>query len=166
VEQTDPWGAFLHSAIDADKRAGEPAHPPVSSVRGGVAQKVEDLKLKFWKKDYSQPVFMHPVIFISGAVLLGCLFAFQDWIFSRFWNYHMDLRTLLVAWATQFFLWGVICWFIWWQFRPQINNATLRTILTIFLPLSIVISVLEEMIWSCSSLDFPWAIPPCRSGTD
>jgi hypothetical protein len=103
---------------------------------------------------------MHPVIFISGAVLLGCLFAFQDWIFSRFWNYHMDLRILLVAWATQFFLWGVICWFIWWQFRPQINNATLRTILTIFLPLSIVISVLEEMIWVMLFPRFPMGHPP------
>jgi hypothetical protein len=90
---------------------------------------------------------MHPAIFISGAVLLGCLFALQEWVSSRFWNYKVSLHLLLGAWAMQYFLWGVICWVIWWQFRSQINTATLRTILTFFLPMSIVLSVVEEMIW-------------------
>jgi two-component system LytT family sensor kinase len=125
-----------------------------------LGQKVEVLELKFWEKDYSQPVFMHPAIFISGATLLGCLFAMQEWVFSRFWNYHVNLHVLLGAWAVQYFLWGTICWFIWWQFRPQIYNATLRTILTIFLPLSLVLAVLEEMIWVTLFPRFPMGHPP------
>jgi signal transduction histidine kinase len=124
------------------------------------ASEVEDLKLKFWKKDYSQPVFMHPAIFISGAVLLGFLFALQEWISSRFWNYHINLRLLLSAWGVQYLLWGVLCWLVWWQLRPQINNATLRTILTFFLPLSIIISVLEEMIWIMVFPQLPMGRPP------
>jgi two-component system, LytTR family, sensor kinase len=118
------------------------------------------IKLKFWKKDFSQPVFMHPAIFISGAVLLGCLFGLQEWVYSRFWNYHINLRLLLAAWGVQYFLWGALCWIIWWQFRPQIYNATLRTIVTIFLPMSIVISVLEEMIWVMVFPRLPMGHPP------
>jgi two-component system, LytTR family, sensor kinase len=103
---------------------------------------------------------MHPAIFISGAVLLGFLFALQEWISSRFWNYHINLRLLLAAWGVQYLLWGVLCWLIWWQLRPQINNATLRTILTFFLPLSIIISVLEEMIWIMVFPQLPMGRPP------
>ena len=89
---------------------------------------------------------MHPAIFISGTVVLGCLFAVQEWISSRFWwNYHINLRLLLAAWGVQYLIWGILCWIMWWQFRPQINKANLRTILTVFLPLSIVISVIEEI---------------------
>jgi two-component system LytT family sensor kinase len=90
---------------------------------------------------------MHPAIFISGAVLLGALFALQEWIGSRFWNYHVHLGLLLEAWGVQYLLWGVICWLIWWKLRPQINNADLRTMLLLFFPFSIVVSVAEEMIW-------------------
>ncbi|HMH11580.1 MAG TPA: histidine kinase [Edaphobacter sp.] len=103
---------------------------------------------------------MHPAIFISGAVLLGCLFALQEWVYSHSWNYHINLRLLLAAWGVQYFLWGVLCWIIWWQFRPQINNATPRTILTIFLPLSIVIGVLEEVIWVIVFPQLPMGHPP------
>jgi two-component system LytT family sensor kinase len=90
---------------------------------------------------------MHPAIFIGAVVLLGCLFALQDWISSRFWNYHIPLGLLLQAWGVQYFIWGVVCWVLWLKLNPQINNATLRTMLTIFLPLSIAVSVGVEMIW-------------------
>lgn len=90
---------------------------------------------------------MHPAIFISGAVSLGALFALQEWISSRFWNYHVHLGLLFQAWGVQYFLWGAICWLIWWKLRSQINSANLRTMLLVFVPLSIVVSVAEEMIW-------------------
>jgi len=142
------------------ENTGETALPIALKTAHELGQKVEDLKLKFWKKDFSQPVFMHPAIFISGAVLLGCLFALQEWVYSHSWNYHINLRLLLVAWGVQYFLWGVLCWIIWWQFRSQINNATPRTILTIFLPLSIVIGVLEEVIWVMVFPQLPMGHPP------
>jgi two-component system LytT family sensor kinase len=110
--------------------------------------------------DGDQPFFMHPVIFLAGAVLLGALFALQEWISSRFWNYHVHLGLLLEAWGVQYFLWGMFCWLIWWKLRPQINNATLRTMLTLFLPLGIAVSVFEEMIWILVFPKLPMGRPP------
>jgi LytS/YehU family sensor histidine kinase len=49
---------------------------------------------------------------------------------------------------------------MWWQFRPQINKANLRTIFAVFLPLSIVISVIEEMIWITIFPRLPMGRPP------
>ncbi len=102
---------------------------------------------------------MHPAIFVGAAVSLGCLFALQEWISSRFWNYHVQLGLELQAWGVQFFIWGVLCWILWWTLSPQINNATLRTMLTVFLPLSIAVSVFEEMIWILSSRALPHGRP-------
>jgi two-component system LytT family sensor kinase len=103
---------------------------------------------------------MHPVIFLGGAVLLGALFALQDWVSSRFWNYHVHLDLLLKAWGVQYFLWGALCWLMWWKLRPQINNATVRTMLMLFFPLSIAVSVVEEMIWVLFFPKLPMGRPP------
>jgi anti-sigma regulatory factor (Ser/Thr protein kinase) len=103
---------------------------------------------------------MHPAIFIGAAVSLGCLFALQEWIYSHTWNYQVHLGILLQAWGVQYFIWGVLCWILWWTLHPQINNATLRTILTIFLPLSIAFSVFEEMIWILIFPTLPLGRPP------
>jgi hypothetical protein len=90
---------------------------------------------------------MHPVIFIGGATVLGVLFALQEWLDTRFWNYHIKLSLLANAWGVQYFLWGVLCWVMWFTLRDKINSATWRTILFLFVPLSIVVSVTEEIIW-------------------
>jgi hypothetical protein len=90
---------------------------------------------------------MHPVIFIGGATVLGVLFALQEWLDTRFWNYHIKLSLLANAWGVQYFLWGVLCWVMWFTLRGKINSATWRTILFLFVPLSIVVSVTEEIIW-------------------
>jgi len=103
---------------------------------------------------------MHPVIFLGGSVLLGALFALQEWISSRFWNYHVHLGLLLEAWGVQYFLWGVLCWLLWWKLRPQINSVNVRRMLTIVFPLSIVVSVVEEMIWIMVFPKLPLGRPP------
>lgn len=103
---------------------------------------------------------MHPVIFTGGAVLLGALFALQEWISSRFWNYHIHLGLLFEAWGVQYFLWGLLCWLIWWKLRSQIDHANLRTMLTVFAPLSIAVSVVEEMIWILIFPRLPMGRPP------
>jgi hypothetical protein len=46
-----------------------------------------------------QPVFMHPAVFISASVLLGELFALQDWMGMRLWSYHVGILVLLEAWG-------------------------------------------------------------------
>jgi two-component system, LytTR family, sensor kinase len=90
---------------------------------------------------------MHPVIFVSAAVLLGTLFALQEWMTMHLWSYHISLRLLFAAWWVQYFLWGVICWLLWRWCGPRIQRAKTFCIVTRVLPLSIVICVVEEMIW-------------------
>jgi signal transduction histidine kinase len=103
---------------------------------------------------------MHPLIFISGVTSLGLLFALQEWISSRFWNYHVELSLLLEAWGVQYFIWGVLCWILWWTLKSRINTANLKTILFLFLPLSLITSVLEETIWVLLFPRLPMGRPP------
>jgi hypothetical protein len=105
---------------------------------------------------------MHPLIFISGSTTLGLLFALQDWnTRMRFWNEeHVMLSVLLLAWGAQFFIWGVLCWVLWWTLRSRIYSANLKTILTLFLPLSLFASVLEETIWVILFPRLPMGRPP------
>jgi hypothetical protein len=103
---------------------------------------------------------MHPFIFITGATSLGLLFALQEWISSRFWNYHVNLGVEIQAWGTQFFIWGVLCWIMWFTLRPQIYSASVKTILLFFVPLSIFISVVEEILWTLIFPRLPMGKPP------
>lgn len=124
--------------------------------------KTRDTALTFanWKRDFNQPLFMHPLLFIGGATMLGFLFAIQEWIDSRFWNFHLHLDLLLLAWGAQFFLWGVLLWIIWLLLRPQINDSGWRTILFLFVPLSIAVCVFEEIIWVLLFPRLPMGRPP------
>jgi two-component system LytT family sensor kinase len=90
---------------------------------------------------------MHPAIFVSASVLLGTLFALQEWMTMRLWSYRMSIGLLFSAWWMQYFLWGVICWLLWRWCGPWIQRANAFRIFTQVLPLSIVASVVEEMIW-------------------
>jgi two-component system LytT family sensor kinase len=93
---------------------------------------------------------MHPAIFVGASVLLGVLFALQEWMSVRLWNYHIGIRLLLEAWGLQYFLWGVLCWLLWRWLGLRIQQAKALCIITRVLPLSIVTSIAEEMIWvSC-----------------
>jgi len=94
-----------------------------------------------------QPLLMHPAIFIGASVLLGVLFALQEWMGMRLWSYHVPLLLELEAWGLQYLLWGVICWTFWRLMRERIQKANLIWLVTRGLPLSIVTSVVVEMIW-------------------
>jgi two-component system, LytTR family, sensor kinase len=103
---------------------------------------------------------MHPLSFIGGATTLGFLFAIQEWVDSRSWNYHVNLGLLLVAWGAQYFIWGTILWVMWMAFRPQINNAGWKTILFVFVPVSVAVCILEEAIWVLLFPHLPMGHPP------
>jgi two-component system, LytTR family, sensor kinase len=90
---------------------------------------------------------MHPAIFVGSSVALGLLFALQEWTNLRMWSYHIAISQVLKAWGMQYFIWGVLCWLLWWWMGPQIQSAGLAVIITRLFPLSIAISILEEMIW-------------------
>jgi hypothetical protein len=103
---------------------------------------------------------MHPLIFITGATSIGLLFAVQEWFSSRFWNYHVNLGVEIQAWGAQFFIWGVLCWIVWFTLRPQIYNISLKRILLFFIPLSIFVSIVEEIIWTLIFPRLPMGKPP------
>ena len=90
---------------------------------------------------------MNPVIFISASVLLGLLFALQEWVTLRRMGSHARAGIFFESWGTHFLLWGVLCWLLWRFLRKQVQSAGLVSMLAFFLPLSIVVSVAEEMIW-------------------
>jgi len=90
---------------------------------------------------------MHPAIFISVSVLLGILFGLQEWFSLRHLGYHVNPTIFLESWGFQFFLWGTISWLLWRLLGAQVQRAGVVAILVGFLPLSIVVSAAEEMIW-------------------
>jgi two-component system, LytTR family, sensor kinase len=90
-------------------------------------------------------VLMHPAVFISLSVMLGLLFALQEWVSTLRMGTHVPMTVFVFAWAFHYFLWGSILWCTWALFQKQMQDGSLKTILIGFLPLSMVLSVLEEM---------------------
>ena len=102
-----------------------------------------------------EPVFMNPLIFISGSVLLGLLFAFQEWYSIHKMGYHIRALIFFESWGFQFLVWGSICWTFWRFLRESIQRASLLTALTVFLPLSIVTSIGQQMLYVLVFQDLP-----------
>jgi len=112
-------------------------------------ERVEGLALKLIEtiKERSQPLFMHPAIFVGGFGCLGLMFALQEWISSRQWNYTVNIWLLARAWGVQYLIWGALCWLLWLWLGPRIQRETLLWVLTRMIPLSVVFCAAEEMIW-------------------
>ena len=94
-----------------------------------------------------EPVFMNPLIFISASVLVGLLFAFQEWYSIHKMGYHLPALIFFESWGFQFLVWGSICWMFWRFLKTSIQRASLLTIFTLFLPLSIVTSLGQQMLY-------------------
>jgi len=90
---------------------------------------------------------MHPAFFIPAFTLLGLLFATQEWINAHHMNYEFSATDIFEAWGLQYFLWGVIWWMLWRRFRHFIQEASLVEMAAIVLPASLVICLLEEMVY-------------------
>ena len=110
----------------------------------------------------SQPFFMHPAVFLATWILLGFLFAIQDYTMSRFWGHRPQFALLFFANGAYFFLWGAICLVIWWKLGRVIQQDSLKSILVWLIPFSIVVSVLEEAMWVAI---FPHGVPPYPNWT-
>jgi two-component sensor histidine kinase len=90
---------------------------------------------------------MHPAIFITLSTVLGFLFAVQEWVHLHAWGMRTPFSVLVEAWCMQYFIWGVLCWLLWRGLGDRIQQAGLFWMVGWMLPLSILTSVLEEMIW-------------------
>jgi two-component system, LytTR family, sensor kinase len=105
------------------------------------------------------PSFMHPAAFLGVGALLAVLFALQAWVESRQMEHHPSLTLLLEAWGVQYLLWALICWLLWWLLGPRLQKVNLFWAIVAVLPLSIVTSVVEEMIWVLFFPNLPLWMP-------
>jgi hypothetical protein len=104
---------------------------------------------------------MNPAVFLGGWVLLGTLFALQDWMLAmRSSSYHVNLRLLIEAWGTQYLIWGVICWLAWMVLGGRIQNAKLSSLILSAIPISFLCCIVEEMIWVACFPHLPLNKPP------
>jgi len=90
---------------------------------------------------------MHPAFFIPAFTLLGLLFATQEWINAHHMSYEISAADIFESWGIQYFLWGVIWWLLLRQFRSFIQEASLPQMFTMVIPASLVICLLEEMVY-------------------
>jgi hypothetical protein len=107
------------------------------------------------KTNRNDPVFMNPIIFIGASVCLGLLFAAQEWVYSLRLGMHFGALVFFKSWGVQFLLFGTICWLLWRLFKDQVQRANVVSMLAFFLPLSIAISVFEEMVSALIFQDLP-----------
>jgi two-component system, LytTR family, sensor kinase len=98
---------------------------------------------------------------VGAFTLLGLLFALQEWVSLHSWNSHIIItfRLLMAAWCVHYFLLGAIFWLLWWWLGPQIQKARLVCMATRVLPLSLAVSVFEEMIWVSIFPGLPLGLP-------
>jgi len=107
------------------------------------------------KDSHSEPVFMRPAIFVSTFVLVGLLFAFQEWLSIHHMGYHLPSIIFFESWGYQFLVWGTVCWLIWHFFGSAIQRASILKIILVFLPLSVVISLGQQMLFVFIFRDLP-----------
>ena len=96
---------------------------------------------------WARPVLMHPLVFIGIWVLLGSLFALQEWLNLRRWGYDIGLGVELESWGMEFLIWGVFSWLLWRALGPFIQSATLGSLLIRIVPLCAAMCLAKEIIW-------------------
>jgi two-component system, LytTR family, sensor kinase len=108
------------------------------------------------------PSFMNPAVFLGTGALLAAVFAVQEWVEVRQMSHHINFTLLLEAWGVQYLLWALICWALWRFFGPRLQAVGLFWALAGVLPLSILLSVAEEMVWVLCFPKLPLWMPPMR----
>lgn len=78
-----------------------------------------------------------------------------QWISLRHMGYHVRPFIFFEAWGFQFLASGVLCWSLWRLLGPQIQAASVRSLILYFLPLSVVISIAEVMAFVLLFPDLP-----------
>ncbi len=98
-------------------------------------------------KEQNGPFFMHPVIFLSGWVGLAFLFGLQEFAEVSLGGWKVPLWIVLLGWTVHFLLWGLIFLGMWRYLRASIQRASPRQMLLQYLPLSVFISIVEEVLF-------------------
>ncbi len=105
----------------------------------------------------SKRLGMRPIPFLGSFVIVGFLFALQQWVGARTWNPKMqfDLLPVIGAWELQYCLWGIFCWILWNWLGNRLQKAGWRYIVSRIVPLSILMSVVVEMGLAAGFPQFP-----------
>ena len=114
------------------------------------------------KRGLTPPSFMNPIVFLGIGALLAGVFALQEWIEVRQMSHHINFRLLLAAWGVQYLLWAVICWALWSFFGAKLQKVSWFWAIAGVLPLSILLSILEEMVWVLCFPNLPLWMPPMK----
>jgi hypothetical protein len=90
---------------------------------------------------------MRPAVFLSGWVALGLLFGFQELVDGSLGGWKIPFWAPLAGWTLEFLLWGLIFLGMWRFLRASIQSASPRQMLLQYLPLSVLVSIIEEVIF-------------------
>jgi two-component system, LytTR family, sensor kinase len=96
-------------------------------------------------------IIMHPAFFITAFTVLGILFALQEWTNMVMEGYSIGPALFFESWGLQYFLWGVIGWVLWRTLGSFIQTVSPIRMLTVVLPASLVICLVEDIIWVAGS---------------
>jgi hypothetical protein len=131
---------------------------------GGATVAARDLKnrtnVTTSKHQSAYTVVMHPAVFIPSWVVLGILFAFQDWLNFRRWGYHVKASTVFPSWGVEYLILGTLCWLMWRFLHPYIIRANVVDMLRWILPISFVFGAVKEIIWVFFFPKVPADVPP------
>lgn len=100
---------------------------------------------------------MHPLVFLSAWQALAVPFAVQDYLDERIEGIKFPFSLALRESSVHFLLWGVLCLVMWYLLRRHIEEASARRMLLAFLPLSVLVSVLQDAL-------FLLLVPPSMPG--
>jgi two-component system, LytTR family, sensor kinase len=108
-------------------------------------------------RERSHPLIMHPAVFIGGFMLVGLLFALQQLVEFSIWmtRIRVNPMELIGAWEVQYFVWGLLCWILWFWLGAALKKANWKYIFFRLLPLSIVMCVFVEIVLIVLFPQFP-----------
>src|SRR5271154_4770428 len=95
----------------------------------------------------TRPFFMRPVVFLSGWLALGILFGLQESVEMSLDAWKVPLWIPFAAWALEFLLWGLTFLAMWHFLRARIQTASTRQMLLQYLPLSVLVGFVEEVLY-------------------
>jgi two-component system, LytTR family, sensor kinase len=94
----------------------------------------------------AHPFFMRPLVFLSGWMVLALLFGFQEFAEISVGGWKIPLWIPLLGWTVEFLLWGLIFLGMWQFLRESIQSASPRQLLLQYLPLSVALSIIKEVL--------------------
>jgi two-component system LytT family sensor kinase len=105
----------------------------------------------------SNPLGMRPIPFLGSFLIVGLMFALQQWLGARIWYQKVPFNLLpaIGAWELQYLLWGIFCWILWNWLGDSLQKAGWRYIFIRIVPLSILMSVVVEMALTACFPQFP-----------